>query len=117
MNVSDLALALHQESGKRAYVTRLEVLDQSASVIKARLYISPELFIQVYRNDSFDTTNLVLIHNGQRVYARDQLGGIWHRHTPAEPHLHDIGAEGRQAATLAEFLDETEIVLAALGLP
>ncbi|MBN1887775.1 MAG: hypothetical protein JW850_07280, partial [Thermoflexales bacterium] len=72
---------------------------------------------QVYRNDRFDTTNLALIHNGQRIYARDQLGGRWHRHTVAAPCQHDATIEGCRAVTLSEFLDEVETVLAALGLP
>jgi len=64
MNVADLLVALHNESKSRAYFSRLEILDQTATLLKARLYILPELFVQVYRNDYFDTTNLVLIHNG-----------------------------------------------------
>jgi hypothetical protein len=61
--------------------------------------------------------NLVLIYNGQRVYARDQLGGVWHRHTTVEPDLHNGSPEGRQSVTLAGFLDEVEIILAEMGLP
>ena len=93
------------------------MLDHSASLLKVRLYITADLFVQVYRNDRFDTTNLVLMHNEQRLYARDQLAGAWHRHTPAAPESHDTGAEGRRPVNLGEFLDEVEDVLAALGLP
>jgi hypothetical protein len=117
MNVADLLVALHQAIRDRAYIARLDVLDQTANVLKARLYISPNLFVQVYRNDRFDTTNLVLIYNGQRVYARDQLGGVWHRHTATAPHLHDTSPDGRQQVTLSEFIDEAETVLATMGLP
>ena len=117
MNVADLFAALQQELASRAYLTRLDVLDQSVSLLKARLYISPELFVQVYRNDRFDTTNLVLIYNGRRIYGRDQLGGAWHRHTETGPNLHDTSAEGRHAVNLAQFLNEVESVLAMMGLP
>lgn len=117
MNVADLLAALHSERRARAYFSRLEVLDQTATLLKARLYISPDLFLQIYRNDHFDTTNLVLIHNGQRVYARDQLAGVWHRHTVTEPDLHDTSAEGQRSVPLFEFLNEVESVLASLGLP
>ena len=117
MSVVELLLALRQEAGGRAYINRLDVLDQSSTQLKARLYISPDLFVQVYRNDRFDTTNLVLIHNGQRMYARDQLGGLWHRHTMTDPHLHDTSPDGRQPVSLSRFLDEVEVVLAALNLP
>ena len=117
MNVADWLSALHQEAQSRAYLSRLIVLDQSASLLKARLYIVADIFIQVYRNDRFDTTNLVLMHNEQRIYARDQLAGVWHRHTLAAPEAHDTSAYGRRPVSLAEFLDEVEDVLAALGLP
>lgn len=64
MNVAELLATLRRETRRRAYYSRLEVLDHTATLLKARLYISPDLFVQVYRNDHFDTTNLVLIHNG-----------------------------------------------------
>ncbi len=117
MNVGDWLSVLHQEAQSRAYLSRLVVLDQSASLVKARLYIAADLFVQVYRNDRFDTTNLVLMHNEQRLYARDQLAGAWHRHTLTAPESHDTSADGRRPVSLAGFLDEVEDVLAALGLP
>ena len=57
------------------------------------------------------------MHNEQRLYARDQLAGVWHRHTLAAPESHDTSTDGRRPVILAEFLDEVEDVLAALGLP
>jgi hypothetical protein len=45
------------------------------------------------------------------------LDGAWHRHTAADPQVHDTGAEGRRSVSLGKFLDEVEDVLAALGLP
>jgi hypothetical protein len=117
MSVADLVTALRQEAENRAYVTRVDVLDQTANVVKARLYISSALFVQVYRNDRFNTTNLALIHNGQRIYARDQLGGAWHRHTIVAPQVHDTSTEGCRPVNLSEFLDEVEAVLAAMDLP
>jgi hypothetical protein len=117
MNTAQLFSALHREAERRAYIRRLDVLNRSQNLLKARLYISPGLFVQVYRNDRFDTTNFVLVHNGQRVYARDQVGEVWHRHAAANPPRHDTSAEGRRTVDLAEFLDEVEAVLAAMGLP
>ena len=117
MSVAFWLDALHQEAGSRVYITRLDILDQSRTMLKARLNISSDLFVQVYRNDRFDTTNLVLVYGGRRIYARDQLGGQWHRHTTSSPHIHDKSAEGQRAVQLAEFLDEVESILAAMGLP
>ncbi|MCX7838630.1 MAG: hypothetical protein N2559_04125 [Anaerolineae bacterium] len=117
MNVVGLLEELRREFNRRAYYERLEVLEHTATLLKARLYISPSLFVQLYRNDHFETTNFVLIHNGQRLYARDQLGGRWHRHTTVAPNLHNHSAEGIRPVNLTEFLDEVETVLATLGLP
>ncbi len=81
MNAADLLVALRREANDRAYIRRLEILDRGSVLLKARLFVSPDLFVQIYRNDRFDTTNLSLIHNRQRIYGRDYLGGVWHRHS------------------------------------
>jgi hypothetical protein len=117
VNIADWLPSLHHEAQQRAYISRLVVIDQSASLLKARMYITTDLFVQVYRNDRFDTTNLALMYNEQRIYARDQLGGVWHRHTADDPQAHDTGVAGRRSVSLTEFLDEVEDMLAALGLP
>jgi len=117
MNVAQILRVLYDEISSRAYIRQLEVLDHTATVIKARLLIAPNLFIQVYRNDHFDTTNLVLIHNQQRIYARDKVGGKWHRHTNLAPYLHDFSAEGQRAVDLSEFLNEIETIMASMNLP
>ncbi len=117
MNVNEWLRMLYQATDSRVYISRLEILDQSASLIKARLYISTDLFVQIYRNDRFDTTNMVLIYNKKRIYARDQLNGVWHRHPMSDPDFHDKSAAGQQATDLAQFLDEVEAILAAMELP
>lgn len=117
MNVSEWLRVLYQATDDRVYISRLEILDQSVSLIKARLYISPDLFVQIYRNDRFDTTNMVLIYNNKRIYARDQLNGVWHRHPMHDPTIHDTSSAGQQATTLEQFLDEVEATLASMNLP
>jgi hypothetical protein len=117
MNAPILVRDLMRESVQRSYITRLDFLDQSANLVKARLYILLETFVQVYRNDRYHTTNLVLIHNGQRVYARDELNGVWHRHPADDPERHDASPEGQRPATLSSFLDEVEMILVEMNLP
>lgn len=117
MNVAEIYAALQHEASVRSYFLRLDIHEQTVSLIKARLIITPQLFVQVYRNDRFDTTNLALIHDGQRAFARDQLGGQWHRHPASTPDEHDTSVEGRRAIDLAEFLNEVEDILAARALP
>jgi len=57
MNVEHWFDALRREVQSRAYILRLDILDHSRNKLKARLIISPDLFVQVYRNDLYDTTN------------------------------------------------------------
>jgi len=94
----------------------LDWLTVGRFVLKARLYLEPDLFVQVYRNDQFDTTNLVLIHASRRLYARDQLEGKWHRHPMHDPDLHDKSPEGSRPVSLDEFLNEVEQITLTLGL-
>jgi len=117
MNADDLPATLGKELERRKYFVRMDILDQTASLAKVRLYITPDLFVQIYRNDRYQTTNLVLIHNNKRLYARDELDGHWHRHTHLAPEEHDTSEEGQKPVEASEFLDEVENVLAALDLP
>ena len=117
MTVTDLHADLQAEFKRRKYFSDLIVLEQTISLLKARLLISADLFVQVYRNDKFHTTNLALIHNGQRLFGRDELDGNWHRHTQIQPEDHDTSSDGCKPVTLAEFLDEVEQVLTTLDLP
>ena len=50
MNSADLAKILREQTNQRAYIRQLIILEQSASLIKARLYISPDLFVQIYES-------------------------------------------------------------------
>jgi hypothetical protein len=75
MKAEDLPATVGVELKRRKYFVRMDVLDQTLSLVKIRLYISPDLFVQIYRNDRYQTTNLALVHNGQRLYARDELDG------------------------------------------
>ena len=117
MNAADLPAALGEELKRRKYFMRMDILDQTASLVKVRLYLTPDLFVQIYRNDRYETTNLVLIHNNQRLYARDELDGHWHRHTHLAPEEHDTSKEGQRSVEVSEFLDEVEKALSILDLP
>lgn len=63
MNAAETLAALRAESRRRKYFVRLEIFEQTASLIKVRLYISADLFVQIYRNDNYETVNLALIRN------------------------------------------------------
>ena len=115
-SVAQIFSALHQAARSRAYITRLDLLTAGQSILKARLHLKSDLFVQVYRNDEYDTTNLVLINSDQRVYGRDEVAGTWHRHPSHNPSMHDKSEEGRRAVTLEEFLNEVEHIVIDLNL-
>lgn len=117
IHAAELPAALEEELKRRRYFIRMDLLDQTLSLVKIRLYITPDLFVQIYRNDHYQTTNLVLIHNNQRLYARDELDGHWHRHSHTAPEEHDTSQEGQRPVQVSDFLDEVEDVLATLDLP
>ncbi|MGQ9629715.1 MAG: hypothetical protein ACUVXI_05270 [bacterium] len=54
---------------------RLDIIDLSKFTLKARVYVASDIFVQVYRNDKYDTTNFVLIIGDRRIYARDEIDG------------------------------------------
>lgn len=115
-DVPQLLAALQQAAQARAYVTWLDLLAVGRAILKARLYLKPDSFVQVYRNDKFQTTNFVLIHTGQRVYARYELAGAWHQHPVHDTDLHDRSPEGQRGVSLEEFLDEVEQIVTDLDL-
>lgn len=117
MNAEGLPAIAGKELERRKYFVRMDILDQTTSLVKIRLYITPDLFVQIYRNDRYQTTNLVLIHNNQRLYARDELDDHWHRHHHTAPEEHDTSNEEQRPVDISEFLDEVENVLAMLNLP
>lgn len=115
-SISQIIAELDKIAEDPAY-TKIEILDLGKYFIKARIFIIWEdLYIQVYRNDKFKTTNFSLVLENERIYGRDERKGNWHRHPVENPQLHNENSEGKRAVTLREFLQETEEVLDKLGL-
>jgi hypothetical protein len=94
----------------------VQTVEHGRHVLKARIYLSGDLFVQVYRNDRFDTTNLAVILGGRRIYGRDERDRKWHRHPSDDPDAHDESDEGRREVTLNEFWAESLAVINNLGL-
>jgi len=76
----------------------------------------PEFFIQVYVNVVTGTQNCVLVLGRQRLYARDCVGGVWHRHPYDDPDAHDFSSEGARPVTMVEFLIEVQELVEEAGL-
>jgi len=104
-------LAVLRDLADDPLFARIEILDLTRSLIKARLYLRQDLFIQVYHNDRSQITNLLIVLEGQRVFARDQIRGVWHRHPFQNPAEHDTGPDGQRAVTFLEFIEEARQLL------
>jgi len=99
-----------------AFVRAVHVLDKNPVALKARLMLGPELFIQIYINVVTGVQNLVLILGRQRLYARDCVGGVWHRHPYDNPDTHDFSAAGATPATIVGFLTEVQELIEQVAL-
>lgn len=113
--VQELVEELESIQGSQT-VELVHVIERGRQVLKARVYFSGGIFIQVYRNDRFGTTSFTLILGSRRIYGRDERGGNWHRHPSENPESHDESPEGKRAVTLGEFWIEALGVSNRLGL-
>ncbi len=99
-----------------SFVQDVFVADKSPVALKVRLVLGLELFVQVYINVVTGTQNFVLVLGRQRLYARDCVGGTWHRHSYGDPDDHDDSTEGARAVTLVEFLGEVQELVEEVSL-
>jgi hypothetical protein len=99
-----------------SFVRDVLTTDKNPVALKMRLILEPEFFIQMYVNVVTGTRNFVLILGRQRLYARDCVGGAWHRHSYDDPDAHDFSAEGVRPVTVMEFLAEVQEFIEGAGL-
>lgn len=116
MNTASQLVSVLQGTLPYRYYVRRVFLVRAPALLKARLYISPQVFLQVYRNDDYETTSFAVIAHGKRLYGRDQLRGRWHRNPHDDPESHDTGTEGTRCVDLLQFLAEADTVLNKTGL-
>jgi hypothetical protein len=77
----------------------VEVVARTIIVIKLRVDLDEDRFIDVFFNSRNRRADLTLIENGRRVFGYDNLGD-WHCHPPEAPERHDACAE----PDIAEFI-------------
>lgn len=97
-------------------IIRTEILEHEFTFLKVRLYLKDQLFMQVYRNDQYNTTNFVLIFCDERIYARDQVRGKWHRHPEDKSHTHDLTTQGKRPVNLRIFFEEVKKIIHKMNL-
>ena len=57
---------------------KLDILDITSSVLKARLIIKADIYIQIYENVRKPKCSYTLIVGNNRFYGRDIQEGSWH---------------------------------------
>lgn len=96
---------------QNGYFQRISLQNRGPGLIKFRLIITPDLFVQINRNETSNITNFALIYKENRIYGRDGYQNEWHQHTAAAPRHHNRDVEGNRASSLTQFLSEVDMLL------
>ncbi|KPA10448.1 hypothetical protein MHK_009345 [Candidatus Magnetomorum sp. HK-1] len=81
-----------------------QLLEKTQSILKARLLIEKNAFIQIYVNARKNKISYTLIINNQRTYSKDCIYGVWHMHPFKEPHFHDTSEIGKNPISVTDFV-------------
>ncbi len=100
----------------RKWIIGYRTLVLTKNTVKVRLSIRENLYIDLYFNQQYGTTNYTLILDDERIYGRDCYDGKWHLHPYKDPAKHDTSEKGKKALTIEELVDEVEGILAKLNL-
>jgi hypothetical protein len=90
---------------------KIDILDMTTSVLKARLVIDTDIYIQIYENVRKPKASYTLIVGNNRFYGRDMREGFWHRHPIDDPEIHDDSEEASRSITISEFVQEVKGIL------
>ena len=100
----------------RKWIMGYKTLVLTKNTVKVRLSIRENLYIDLYFNQRYNTTNYTLILDEERIYGRDCYDGEWHLHPYEDPGKHDMSENGKRSLNIEEFVDEVEEILAKLSL-
>lgn len=100
----------------RRWIIGYKTLVLTKNTVKVRLIIRENLYIDLYFNQRYGTTNYALILDDDRVYGRDCYEGNWHLHPYDDPSKHNTSEEGKKMLSIEEFVDEVEEILVNLRL-
>lgn len=90
---------------------KLDVLDITSSVLKARLMIKADIYVQIYENVRWPKCSYALIVGHNRFYGRDMREGSWHRHSVDNPEIHEESEEASRSITVFDFIEEVKEIL------
>ena len=90
---------------------RIDILNMTTSVLKVRLVIDTDIYIQIYENVRKPKASYTLIIGNNRFYGRDMRESFWHRHPIDNPDIHDDSEEASRSITISEFVQEVKEIL------
>ena len=86
-------------------------MDITSSVLKARLFIRADIYIQIYENVRRPKCSYTLIVGNHRFYGKDMREGLWHRHTVDNPEIHDDSDDASAPISVSDFIEEVKDIL------
>ncbi|PIS28165.1 hypothetical protein COT42_08800 [Candidatus Saganbacteria bacterium CG08_land_8_20_14_0_20_45_16] len=105
-----------KEKDKYPYYKEFEVLANETNLIKFRLYIHKDLFVQIYHNENSAISSFALVSVTNRIFGRDKIGKRWHRHPTGNSSFHDDSPKGNKSTNIKKFLAEVNQILKELKL-
>jgi len=93
------------------FVQRLEEIERTDITLSLRLYVRPDLFVQVFLGEQSGSLYLALIESGRRIFGIDRETGEWHLHPYDAPTEHKVLLKGLEPKPLLKFLAQIENLL------
>jgi|SRR3990167_9103018 len=104
-NIEDICKTLLEVSA--AYkINELKILEKTKSIIKARLYVFEDIYVQIYVNIKKPKKSFTLVLNDKRIFGKDYIFGQWHLHPFENQEYYDESEKGRESVAVKEFVEE-----------
>jgi len=104
------------ENVAKLYSLKVEILAKTKNAVKIKVSVTENIYIQLYYNQETGTRNYVLIGWNRRLFGRDCVGGVWHKHPFENPENHDFSEDGKREVSISDFFEEVFNLLKENGL-
>lgn len=110
-STTDLWLEAQEALDSVWFVQRLANIERTDQTLSLRLYIRPDLFVQVFLGEQSGSLYFALIEGGRRIFGIDREGDEWHLHPYDAPNEHRSLSLGLEPKPLLRFLTQVEDLL------
>jgi hypothetical protein len=107
----DDVLPILEDIARKNRNLQLTILDKTASILKARLFFTEDICVQIYINSRKPKKSYTLIVNDRRIFGKDFVWNKWHTHPFENPDIHDSTGEGEEPITVQEFIQQATFIL------